>query len=85
MIRVDYAGPIKYQTRGRKEGKAYIALRLQPYKGSIPRVASRPYHRRVPWKFEAPDGPKWKTEQNLLRFWQDFHCCSEVVEAGGER
>ena len=26
MIRVDYAGPIKYRTRGRKEGKAYIAL-----------------------------------------------------------
>ena len=26
MIRVDYAGPIKYRTRGRKEGKAYIVL-----------------------------------------------------------
>ena len=26
MIRVDYAGPIKYRTRGRKEGKAYSVL-----------------------------------------------------------
>ena len=26
MIGVDYAGPIKYRTRGRKEGKAYIVL-----------------------------------------------------------
>ena len=26
VIGVDYAGPIKYRTRGRKEGKAYIIV-----------------------------------------------------------
>ena len=82
MIGVDYAGPIKYRTRGRKEGKAYIvlfacSLTRGLYLELLPDLTTDEFLGSLK-RLIARRG-------KLNKIYSDFHCCSEVVEAGGER
>ena len=85
VIRVDYAGPLRYRISRQREGKAYVllyacSLTRGVYPDLLPSLETRMLGEleEVHWEVR-------ETRTNLFRQWQNICWCSNVGQGSDER
>ena len=85
VIGVDFAGPVKYLQKPKREQKAYVVLLLlQPNPWSIPGTVTELGDRGVYQEPETTDSEKRKAIKSIFRQWKNLCSGSQVVEQGAQ-